>query len=702
MTMITVKSAKTGEQPAEQRYDSLDASILKKPSNLPYYFAMAVTTLLAYFKSASPAGTQAAPENSDLIEPQKLEPKPQRAIPQHEKEKNSSYQDEPYFWPDDEMLTLVEPRSNIIQFRQKISVDEDVISFRLKSVGNPSTEQDGDSSILPAAEIAANGSPASADTSPVPDQADDKKRNRAPEKSGSVRLNDLMAGQAVLIGLSELLGNAIDRDGDALTVTNVRVSSGSIGAAANGWVYSSNRQSEDGTVVVTYDISDGEDVIQQTATFNIAGRMPLVGTDGSDVLVGLGSGDTLIGLDGNDILTGRDGSDIIAGGPGNDRIAGGAGNDFIRAEAGDDVVFGGLGDDFISGGLGDDRLFGDEGNDTISGDEGIDLIEGGAGHDHLAGGDGDDAVRGNDGDDILLGGQGNDLLADGAGSDVVLGEEGDDRMSLELDGNSDFFDGGDGNDTLDISASVEAVQLDMAKQTASGSEIGDDRFAGIEMVVTGSGDDHLTDGDGTQDIAASDGNDTVAVALDRAADTFSGGSGEDLLDLSLTTDGVIVDLENSIASGDEIGSNNISGFENFIGGSGDDTFHVDAGIVDAALTFTGGSGDDRFEFELDAGSGHGSSQLVHQILDFLVGDELVVADYHFQRVMETDGHSRFEKVYAPELDDDEFIVRMRDVHTGEMQYAVVEVDRDKDNVFEFSVEVFETGFANNQGLPVLA
>lgn len=95
-----------------------------------------------------------------------------------------------------------------------------------------------------------------------------------------------MAGQAVLIGLSELLGNAIDRDGDALTVTNVRVSSGDIGALLI-WVYSSNRQSEDGTVVVTMTFPAVKDVIQQTATFNIAGRMPLVGTDGSDVLVSL-------------------------------------------------------------------------------------------------------------------------------------------------------------------------------------------------------------------------------------------------------------------------------------------------------------------------------------------------------------------------------------------------------------------------------
>ncbi len=50
-------------------------------------------------------------------------------------------------------------------------------------------------------------------------------------------LNDVFGCAAILITLADLLRNASDPDGDALSVTNVRVSSGTLTPTDGGWMF---------------------------------------------------------------------------------------------------------------------------------------------------------------------------------------------------------------------------------------------------------------------------------------------------------------------------------------------------------------------------------------------------------------------------------------------------------------------------------
>jgi len=70
---------------------------------------------------------------------------------------------------------------------------------------------------------------------------------------------------------------------------------------------------------------------------------------------------------------------------------------------------------------------------------GDDTATGGQGNDNVAGGLGNDALHGNDGDDTLLGGQGHDRLFGGAGNDNIYGDD---------DTETDYLNGGQGNDQL--------------------------------------------------------------------------------------------------------------------------------------------------------------------------------------------------------------------------------------------------------------
>lgn len=495
-----------------------------------------------------------------------------------------------------------------------------------------------------------DGRPGHSDPLPKPgDMDDDDPRtpaNRAPRISGPVYLRDVAGCAAVLIGLSELLANASDPDGDTLSIRNLKVSSGTITWTANGWLYDGSGL---GPVTVTYEITDGKATVVQHAYFSVV-RNAIVGTDGDDMLLGTACADAIQGRGGSDIIDARAGDDLIDGGAGDDHIIGGSGNDVMHGGNGNDIIFGGAGDDQISGGAGDDRLFGDDGSDTVFGDDGHDQIHGGSGNDALFGGAGDDLVsgdagddkiEGNAGDDILAGGDGNDvvsggdghdkidggvgadLLLDNDGRDTVSGGDGDDHIVVALDADRDIYAGGDGNDTLDLSGTSLGVDVDLAQGAAEGCEIGDNEVSGFETVRGGAGadtmsgstgnetlsggagsdriegwggddaldggtgNDTLHDGSGQDTVLGGEGNDRVIVAADADPDIYAGGSGTDTLDLSDIECDVVVNLSQGTASGSEIGNNVVTDFEIVSGGSGDDTL-------------SGSSGDDF----LDGGTGN--------------------------------------------------------------------------------------------------
>lgn len=257
---------------------------------------------------------------------------------------------------------------------------------------------------------------------------------------------------------------------------------------------------------------------------------------GNDVVWGGDGDDRIYGEDGDDVLFGEAGDDQISGGDGNDIIDGGDGDDQLFGDAGNDVIDGGDGADLVKGGDGDDTLAGGAGNDTVKGGAGNDKIADGAGEDTNLGGEGNDTIvaardraddihDGGDGSDTLdlsltksgvdvdlvsgtaegceigtdaitgfetvIGGAGDDTIREGAGRNTVMAGAGDDDVRAVADGADDHFDGGDGCDTIDYSATSDGVVFDLVAATASGAEIGVDTLVNFETYVGGDGDDHF-------------------------------------------------------------------------------------------------------------------------------------------------------------------------------------------------------------------
>lgn len=179
-----------------------------------------------------------------------------------------------------------------------------------------------------------------------------------------------------------------------------------------------------------------------------------------------------------------------------------------------------------------DAMSGNGGDDTLFGFGGNDTLLGGSGKDSLFGGDGDDVLAGNEDDDHLEGGAGNDNIMGGDGKDVLLGGDGDDI--LIGDAGNDRINGGAGNDTVFIS-----------------------------------------DGDGNDAIDGGDGVDTIDI---------SGIAGGAIVNLGLTGFGQIT------AAGQ---SDTLIGFENVIGGAGNDTIVASVKVN----VLNGGGGNDTFVFE---------------------------------------------------------------------------------------------------------
>lgn len=243
-------------------------------------------------------------------------------------------------------------------------------------------------------------------------------------------------------------------------------------------------------------------------------------------IVGTAGDDMLIGTVGGDTIDARGGNDVILGLEGDDVVFGGDGNDRIVAGDGDDTVYAGSGDDVVFAGSGNDVVFGGDDNDVLIGD------------------DGDDALFGETGQDTLSGGSGNDVLIGGSGADVVRGDAG--RDVIEGEAGADILEGGDGAD-----------------------------------VIRGGADADL--------ISGGDGHDLFIAELGDGDDTYHGGDGQDVLDLSGTSSTARIDLAVGTAQSADFGSDIVTSIEVVVGSTGDDLILGSA----ASESLYGGNGNDR-------------------------------------------------------------------------------------------------------------
>ena len=127
-------------------------------------------------------------------------------------------------------------------------------------------------------------------------------------------------------------------------------------------------------------------------------------------------------------------------------------------------------------------------------------------------------VTGLAGNDTLTGSALNDTLNGGAGADVLIGKAGDDRFVAIVNDGNDSYEGSQGVDTYDLSATTAAATVSLDKGTSTSAQTGTDKLTTIENVIGGAGNDILT-GDGLA-------NTLVGLA---GADTISGGAGNDTL-----------------------------------------------------------------------------------------------------------------------------------------------------------------------------
>jgi len=212
------------------------------------------------------------------------------------------------------------------------------------------------------------------------------------------------------------------------------------------------------------------------------------GTDGPDS-IGPGyvdaDGDEVDGADGlDDTILAFDGNDTVDAGLGNDSVEGGEGIDVLRGEEGDDTVLGGIGNDQLAGNDGNDQLFGGEGNDLLEGGEGNDLLEGGEGKDVLVGGEGNDLIFVGETDavddgaaDIVFAGDDADKIFGGGANDTIFGGEGgNDNDTLDLSGSGPLVINYDGGDPNSESGTVDFLDDD-------GNVTGTLKFAQIESVI---------------------------------------------------------------------------------------------------------------------------------------------------------------------------------------------------------------------------
>jgi Ca2+-binding RTX toxin-like protein len=493
---------------------------------------------------------------------------------------------------------------------------------------------------------------------------------------------------------------------------------------------------------------DGDDQIHggngNDALFGGAGNDLVNGDAGDDTMQGNAGDDILAGGDGNDVVSGGLGNDKVDGGAGADLLLDDAGRDTVSGGDGDDHIVVALDADrdIYAGGSGNDTLdlsetdsgveidlaegsaegceIGDNevsGFETVKGGAGADTIAGSAGNEALSGGARDDRIDGRGGNDALDGGAGNDTLYDGIGQDTVSGGDGNDRVVVATDSDSDHYDGGRGTDTLDLSDTDCGVAVDLSQETANGSDIGsnivtdfevvsggsgNDTFSGSggnETLTGGSGDDQisgrdgddflgggtgndtLSDGNGQDTVSGGSGNDVIRAEADGDDDTFDGGDGCDTLDYSASEDGITVDFIEGTASGGDIGSDTFCGIDTVVGGSGDDRFVVGQQPV----VLEGGDGDDVFEFTPPPVCP--PSPVLHEIVDFKVGDRIRMSKYDlFEKVFDQ-LEDQFESIYGDKVDEDDAVIRFRHERSESIDRTVIEADLDRDKIYETTIHL---------------
>lgn len=453
--------------------------------------------------------------------------------------------------------------------------------------------------------------------------------------------NDTLTGDAAANQLSGLAGNDVLDGGDGIDLMQ---------GGAGGDTYYINVAGDS----VVEGANQGTDRIISTATYTLSANVEELQLAGVAVINGTGNelDNLMIGNRRNNQLSGAAGSDTLAGDAGNDSLSGDGGADNLTGGSGGDSLFGGLGNDTLNGDQIDGILDGGADKDTLElagrftsasdtqlanievvtltktglllslarQSEGFTVNGFATGASTIIGGAGVDSITGGSGADSLAGGGGADSLIGGLGHDTLIGDQAD-----------ALFDGGAGNDVLQVAADFTAVSdgqiinvqvvtlvaagllLDLSNQseglTLNGFATGASTILGCigaDIIIGGSGADNLSGGSGNDILVGTQ----AATLLDGGADTdvlqisadFAAVSDDQVANLevvSLAADGLLLNFSNQTEDMALVGF--AKGASTIIGGAGVDLI-------------VGGSGADRL-----TGSGGADSLSGEAGNDTLIG-----------------------------------------------------------------------------------
>jgi Ca2+-binding RTX toxin-like protein len=313
-------------------------------------------------------------------------------------------------------------------------------------------------------------------------------------------------------------------------------------------------------------------------------RATMYGGEGDDFLQGTVEANLMFGNEGEDtMLGGAQRRDSLYGGKGNDAIgffiAGGGNN--LSLEGALAIGFAGNeGSNYLRGDLGDDLVVGINVRDSLFGGKGNDTLRGVASSSYLSGDLDDDILVITNttqtsafGTTVFTIGIERTSLIGGAGNDSLYGGIG------EFGGGRNFFDGGDGNDTISVFATSDTalggagddfiVSQTVTAFSSVGAQSDFPGFAGRNLLDGGVGNDTIVAAFATDTMIGGEGNDSLSGIFTQA----SGADGNDTLNASFANFGtnvVQITLDGGMGNDLLIG-NSSAGVTNFMnGGEGND------------------------------------------------------------------------------------------------------------------------------------
>jgi Ca2+-binding RTX toxin-like protein len=361
------------------------------------------------------------------------------------------------------------------------------------------------------------------------------------------------------------------------------------------------------------------------------GGSSIFGQADNDTLISVGPNDTLYGGEDEDSIRSQRTPALLFGDAGNDTMVaearasvyGGLGEDLIQGTVEANLIFGNEGADTLLGGAQrGDSLYGGKDNDSLGffiagGGNNLGLpltggFGGNEGSNYLRGDLGDDLVVGINVRDTLFGGKGNDALVGVASNNYLSGDLDDDflvisnttqtsafgttvftigieRTSLiggggndylegplgEFGGGRNFFEGGDGNDTIRVFATNDTAlggagdDFIQSETVTAFSSVGASSlfpgFAGRNRLDGGVGNDTIVAAFSTDTMIGGEGNDSLSGIFTQA----SGADGNDTLNASFAgTNATLITLDGGIGNDLLIGNRSATNFMN--GGEGND------------------------------------------------------------------------------------------------------------------------------------